>query len=429
MQKCNSSNLNYIATYHCKECNKIYESKVTRCDNPNCRAWNSIILGKPQEIGKIVKLSDIETGNIERLLCNDERLNEWDECLMGGTIPGLSYLLGGEPGIGKSTIALQWLECMSKYGPTLYISGEEAGRHVNLRAQRLFSDNTIQFLEERQIEKICEQIKNTEPAFVVLDSAQILSIEGLRTGSIQCQTESLSNIIETIKLLNTTLLIISHVNKDGEIAGPKTLEHLVDVVLQFEGDRKQNLRILRALKNRFGEQRMGIFHIKENGLISVSGTDMLKIWDDNIPGRVATIALEDGRTIALEIQVMLGPPTNATPRRYSQGYPLNRLHMILAVLEKNGIKLSNREVYVNVVGGIQVSDSGIDVGLARALVDDTLDRPSDPSIVWIGEIGLKGEIIIPQAYDQRIRLASKMHLRCGLSMPNSIVNIIANRSG
>jgi len=333
--------------------------------------------------------------------------------LGGGLVPGSLILLGGEPGIGKSTLVLQM--ALKLPYTTLYVSGEESQKQIRMRADRLATTSENCFvLTETKTQNIFQQIATVDPDIVVIDSIQTLHSDYIESaaGSISQIRECTSELIKFAKETHTPIILIGHITKDGAIAGPKLLEHMVDTVLQFEGDRNYVYRILRALKNRFGSTaELGIYEMLGNGLREVSNPSEILISKSDIPRSGTAIAgtLEGMRPLLIEIQALVSTAVYGTPQRSTTGFNAKRLNMLLAVLEKRaGFKLGAKDVFLNITGGIRIDDPALDLAVVAAILSSNADHPISKEICFAAEVGLAGEIRPVQRVDQRILEAEKM---------------------
>ncbi len=360
---------------------------------------------------KIFRLNEIETAHDYRMKTG---ISELDRVLGGGIVPGSIILVGGDPGIGKSTLMLQMCSKNNKFKP-LYVTGEESLQQIKHRSERL-TDVTpdLMILSETNIETINAAIEDTDADFIIIDSIQSVYSERVEStpGSIIQVRECASLLMQTAKKLNKPVFIIGHVTKDGFIAGPKILEHMVDTVLQFEGEKMYSYRILRALKNRFGStNEIGIFDMIQSGLREVKNpSELFLIHRNNQDTGIAIVAaIEGSRPILLEVQALVSTSGYSMPQRTVNGIELRRMQMILAVLEKRlGIQFKNNDVFVNVAGGVYINDPAVDLGVAAALVSSYQDKVINPKTVIIGEIGLTGEVRQVSSLDQRISEAEKL---------------------
>jgi DNA repair protein RadA/Sms len=339
---------------------------------------------------------------------------ELNRVLGGGLVPGSLVLLGGEPGIGKSTLALQVLMRMGQRR-TLYASGEESTKQLKLRAERLAgSADNLYIMAETSLERILESVADIQPEIVVIDSIQTIGTEAIDAtiGSLSQVKECAARILQYAKENNTPFLIVGHINKEGSLAGPKVLEHIVDTVLQFEGDQHYVYRILRAQKNRFGStSEIGIFSMQQDGLREVTNPSELLLSNNRngLSGIAIAAAVEGVRPLLIEVQALVASAAYGTPQRSSTGFDGRRLNMLLAVLEKRvGFKLLQKDVFVNIAGGLRVNDPAIDLAVLAAVLSSNMDIPLDEHICITGEVGLAGEIRPVNRIDQRIREAEKL---------------------
>jgi len=405
-------------TYYCQNCGTQYSKWMGQCSA--CKKWNTIVeevisrkeakSGHKIPSNKPVKLADIDTTAEYRIATQNEEL---DRVLGGGVVPGSVVLLGGEPGIGKSTLMLQ--VALQLPFNTLYISGEESPKQIRMRAERIGIDaGKMQLLFETNVQKILHTLYEEQPDILVIDSIQTLHTDLIESsaGSISQIRESASEVIKYAKQTNTPVFIIGHINKEGQIAGPKVLEHMVDTVLQFEGDRNHLFRILRAQKNRFGStHEIGIFEMYNKGLREIKNPSKLLLTshETDLSGTVIAVAMEGIRPLLVEVQALVTPAVYGTPQRTTTGYDIKRLHMILAVLEKRmGIKLSGKDVFLNITGGIRIDDPAIDLAVAAAVLSSNNDTPVTPRWAFAGELGLTGEVRPVTRIEQRISEAEKL---------------------
>ena len=410
-------------TFFCQHCGTQHAKWVGQCNT--CKEWNSIVeevietQKKPdwkQEASTTsktptaLKIGEIETGNEYRLPISD---NEFSRVLGGGLVPGSLTLLGGEPGIGKSTLLLQ--VALQLPFTTLYVSGEESQKQIKMRADRLKNVYKNCFiLTETKTQNIFKQLAAIKPDVLVIDSIQTLHTDYIESapGSVSQIKGCTAELIKFAKESNTPVLLIGHITKEGSIAGPKILEHMVDTVLQFEGDRNHVYRILRALKNRFGSTaELGIYEMQGGGLREVSNPAEILISqkDEDLSGTAIAATLEGMRPLLIEIQALVSTAVYGTPQRSATGYNLKRLNMILAVLEKRaGFKLGAKDVFLNITGGISVDDPAIDLAVVAAILSSNCDIPIDTDCCFSAEVGLAGEIRPVQRIDQRISEAEKL---------------------
>ncbi len=409
--------------FFCQSCG--YESPKWLGQCPGCREWNTFVeetvekksAGRAREERKAaaapVCLSSIEMKEEERLGTGTEEL---DRVLGGGIVPGSLVLVGGDPGIGKSTLLLQVCRRLAADGhDVLYISGEESLRQIRLRADRLgsFSDR-LRLLCETNLDTIQETIRSDKPQVVIIDSIQTMYNENVSSapGSVSQVRESTSVLMQLAKGLGITVFIVGHVTKEGTVAGPRVLEHMVDTVLYFEGDRHASYRILRAVKNRFGStNEIGVFEMREDGLAEVKNPSeyMLNGRPEAASGSVVACSVEGTRPILLEIQALVCRSPLAMPRRTAAGMDYNRVNLLLAVLEKRlNLPLSNSDVYINIAGGIRINEPAIDLGVVLAVVSSARDKAIDEKVMAFGEVGLSGEVRAVSQADKRVQEAKKL---------------------
>jgi len=358
-------------------------------------------------------ISSIETIDQERLKSGIE---EFDRVLGGGAVPGSVILIGGDPGIGKSTLLLQVLDRLTQnYGKTLYVSGEESARQIKLRASRLgIESSDLHVLCETDIEAIEVHIDKLSPKIVVVDSIQTMQRSDIDSipGNITQVRESSMALTSIAKSRNIPIFIVGHITKEGSIAGPKVMEHIVDTVLYMEGDSYHVYRILRAVKNRFGStNEIGVFEMRDSGLVEITNPSEMLLSErkENISGSVVVSIMEGTRPILLELQALVSPAYFGVPQRTANGIDRNRLALLLAVLDKRaGFRIQNSDVFVNVVGGMQAEEPGIDLGVMVALISNHKDKPVDPKTVVIGEVGLGGEVRAVSQAEKRIKESARL---------------------
>ncbi len=392
--------------YACKEWNTIVEEVIQKEEKRNWKTLANI----EERVSKPLRVEDIQLNPEERF---GTRNQELDTVLGGGLVKGAVVLLGGEPGIGKSTLLLQIaLQIPQK---VLYVSGEESQSQIKMRAERLDMKNSnCLILTETNTQQIFKNIEEVQPDVLVIDSIQTLHTNSIEAspGSISQIRETSAELIKFAKETATPVLLIGHINKEGNIAGPKILEHMVDVVLQFEGDRNHTYRILRSQKNRFGSTaELGIYEMLSRGLREVSNPSEILISkkDADLSGTAIASTLEGIRPLMIEIQALVSTAVYGTPQRTTTGYNLKRLHMILAVLEKRaGFKLGAKDVFLNVTGGIHVDDPAIDLAVVAAILSSNQDMAINPNVCFAAEVGLAGEIRPVSKIDQRIIEAEKL---------------------
>jgi DNA repair protein RadA/Sms len=449
----------------CQECGFQTSRHLGRCTE--CSTWNSFVEELVEEetaaakkgfasrleslaqfpagvdqLAQVVALNDIPDDNIE----NDQYRHKTglpglDEVLGGGLVPGSVVLLAGDPGIGKSTLLLQVAQEIARKHKVLYVSGEESAAQVRLRASRLgISSDSILVHASPDVANIRESMLTSAARIAVIDSIQAVYHPQISSapGSVSQVRESAAVLVAAAKAQSIATILVGHVTKDGSIAGPRVLEHMVDVVLQFDGDRARQLRILRAAKNRFGStQEIAIFSMTEKGLIEVDnpselllGDRLSKLGRKQAPSGTAVIAGGEGnRALLLEVQALVGNSTYPSPRRVANGWDYNRLLQIIAVLEKKvGLSMSHQDVYINIVGGLDISDPCGDLGIALAIATSFLDRSIDPGLLCIGEIGLTGEVRPVVSLPQRLKEAARLGFRRAL-VPQGNLPLKVNLDG
>lgn len=371
-------------------------------------------------------IGEIEVVGEDRCLTG---IGEFDRVLGGGVIPGSVILIGGDPGIGKTTLLLQALPRLaSKAQPVLYVSGEESPRQIKMRGQRLGIDHpSLLILAETSLEQILKAVQEIQPAALVVDSIQTVYTEQITSapGSISQVQEVAGQLMWFAKRAGVPVFIIGHVTKEGAIAGPRLLEHIVDTVLYFEGDKGHSYRILRAVKNRFGStNEIGVFEMKDGGLDEVSNPSELFLAErsQRTTGSVVVSSLEGTRPILVELQALVSTTSYAMPKRMANGVELNRVSLLLAVMEKRlGLHLSGQDVYVNIVGGMRIDEPAIDLGIVAAVTSSLREMPVEPGLLILGEVGLGGEVRAVSQAELRIREAAKMGFkRCILPERNLI---------
>jgi DNA repair protein RadA/Sms len=408
------------STFLCQSCGASAAKWIGKC--PSCNEWNTYVeelvvkekgQSRPASSMKAVpvSLSNIESNKTARIYTPDA---EFNRTLGGGIVPGSLVLIGGEPGIGKSTLMLQIAMSVAE-GKVLYISGEESESQIKLRAERLpFMSGNTYILTETQTNSILKHIKALQPSLVIVDSIQTLRNEYIESapGSVSQIRECAADFLRFAKEENVPVILIGHITKDGSIAGPKVLEHMVDTVLQFEGDRHHTYRILRTIKNRFGStSEIGIYEMLGSGLRQVSNPSEILIAqrEEEVCGVSVSATLEGLRPMLVETQALVSSAVYGTPQRTATGYDAKRLNMLLAVLEKKcGFRLGVQDVFVNIAGGLRVDDPGIDLGIVAAILSSYHDISLSAKAVFVGEIGLSGEIRPVNRIEQRIAEAEKL---------------------
>ena len=405
--------------YICSSCGARAPQLIGRC--PVCGEWGTYeeeisaeFTNKKGVVARGNKPQRIQEVQAQEEMRIDMQSTELNRVLGGGLVPGSLVLLGGEPGIGKSTLALQVLMRMGQRR-TLYASGEESTKQLKLRAERLAgSADNLYIMAETSLERILESVADIQPEIVVIDSIQTIGTEAIDAtiGSLSQVKECAARILQYAKETNTPFLIVGHINKEGSLAGPKVLEHIVDTVLQFEGDQHYVYRILRAQKNRFGStSEIGIFSMQQDGLREVTNPSELLLSNNRngLSGIAIAAAVEGVRPLLIEVQALVASAAYGTPQRSSTGFDGRRLNMLLAVLEKRvGFKLLQKDVFVNIAGGLRVNDPAIDLAVLAAVLSSNMDIPLDEHICITGEVGLAGEIRPVNRIDQRIREAEKL---------------------
>ncbi|MBV7268838.1 DNA repair protein RadA [Winogradskyella luteola] len=410
-------------TFFCQNCGSQYAKWQGQCTS--CKSWNTIaeeVIQKPQKsdwkfsssstkrVSKPLKVNEIDNSQEARLNMKDA---EFNRVLGGGMVQGSLTLLGGEPGIGKSTLLLQ-IALQLQY-KTLYVSGEESQRQIKMRAERINPNgNNCYILTETKTQHIFKQIEDLDPDLVIIDSIQTLHSDYIESsaGSISQIKECTTELIKFAKETSTPVLLIGHITKDGHIAGPKILEHMVDTVLQFEGDRNHVFRILRANKNRFGStNELGIYEMQGSGLREVSNPSEILISekDGELSGNAVAATLEGLRPLMIEVQALVSTAVYGTPQRSATGFNAKRLNMLLAVLEKRaGFRLGAKDVFLNITGGITVDDPAIDLAVVASILSSNEDVALPSEYCFAAEVGLSGEIRPVQRVAQRILEAEKL---------------------
>lgn len=407
--------------YICSNCGAKAPQMLGRC--PVCGEWGTYEEStvapaagtkrgiSPRGSAQPQRIQDITATEEMRI---DMQSAELNRVLGGGLVPGSLVLLGGEPGIGKSTLALQVLMRMGERR-TLYASGEESAKQLKLRAERLAgSPDNLYIMAETSLERILESVTDLQPDLVVIDSIQTIGTEAIEAsiGSLSQVRECAARILQYAKEKNVPFIIVGHINKEGSLAGPKVFEHIVDTVLQFEGDQHYIYRILRAQKNRFGStSELGIFQMQQDGLREVTNPSELLLSGnrEGLSGIAIAAAVEGVRPLLIEVQALVASAAYGTPQRSSTGFDGRRLNMLLAVLEKRvGFKLLQKDVFVNIAGGLRVNDPAIDLAVLAAVLSSNMDVALDTNICLTGEVGLSGEIRPVNRIDQRIREAEKL---------------------
>lgn len=410
------------SVFFCQNCGHEESKWLGQC--PMCREWNTFVEEKAVPAKnvrgarlagsvKAVSLSSVQTDQEERM---ETGIRELDRVLGGGIVPGSLVLVGGDPGIGKSTLLLQVCQKLAgKNRQILYISGEESLRQIKLRANRMgeFTEELL-LLCETNLELIREVIEQQKPDLVVIDSIQTMYSEevGAAPGSVSQVREATNAFMQLAKGMGISIFIVGHVTKEGTVAGPRVLEHMVDTVLYFEGDRHASYRILRGVKNRFGStNEIGVFEMRQNGLAEVENPSefMLNGKPENASGSVVACSMEGTRPILMEIQALVCQSSFGMPRRTAAGTDYNRVNLLMAVLEKRmGMQLSNYDAYVNIAGGIKMNEPAVDLGIVMAVASSYKNRPVAEDMIVFGEVGLSGEVRAVSMPEQRVSEAKKL---------------------
>lgn len=415
------ANVKTKSVFFCSNCGHESAKWVGQC--PGCGEWNTMVEEKVQTSGgksrrglvrstRPVRLSEIEISEESRIRMPSSELNR---VLGGGLVTGSLTLIGGEPGIGKSTLLLQNILSL-RSRRILYVSGEESATQLKLRADRLgkVSDNTY-ILCETSLEGIFTQIENIKPELVVVDSIQTIITENIDSaaGSVSQVRECAAALLRYAKESGVPVILVGHINKEGAIAGPKVLEHIVDTVLQFEGDRQNLYRLLRAVKNRFGStSEIGIYEMVERGLHEVKNPSEMLLSEnrtDDMSGMAIGVTMEGVRAFMVEVQALVSPAAYGTPQRSVTGFDQRRLNMLLAVLEKRArFRLGQKDVFLNIAGGLKVTDPALDLAVVAAVMSSNFDLALPPRTVFAGEVGLSGEVRTVVRMDQRVAEADKL---------------------
>lgn len=411
--------------YVCSECGGSQSKWMGKC--PDCGEWNTLqeFVVRPPEKGRAampvgaagpirpVALPDIPKESMQRLTLGVEELNR---VLGGGIVPGGCVLVGGEPGIGKSTILLQMAaEVARSIGPVLYVSAEESAHQVGRRAARLgIKDDKLFVLSEIEVEQIVEQIETMQPALVIVDSVQAIYTAGSASasGTVSQVRDCAATLLRTGKQHNIPIFLVGHVTKDGAIAGPKILEHMVDVVLQLEGERFHAYRLLRSVKNRFGStNEVGIFEMGEGGMVEVKNPSELFLAErlPNAAGSAIAVSLEGTRPLLVEVQALSSHSSFSQPRRTANGVDMTRLLLLSAVLTKRvGLNLSDQDIFINIVGGLHIDEPAADLAIAAAIASSYRNKPVAADLAIIGEVGLSGELRSVSQLPRRLNEAAKL---------------------
>ena len=428
-------------TFFCQNCG--YETGKWLGQCPACKEWNTFVEekitvtkasdGRTFRELEVVPLSQVKSEEEERIRT---KIEELDRVLGGGIVPGSLILVGGDPGIGKSTLLLQVCQRLAKIEKkVLYISGEESLRQIKLRAQRMgeFTEQLL-LLCETNLELIKTVIERERPETVIINSIQTMYSEdvGSAPGSVSQVREATNTLMQLAKGLCITIFIVGHVTKEGTVAGPRVLEHMVDTVLYFEGDRHASYRILRGVKNRFGStNEIGVFEMRQDGLKEVKNPSefMLNGRLEDSSGSVVACSMEGTRPILLEIQALVCESNFGMPRRTAAGTDYNRVNLLMAVLEKRiGYRLSNYDAYVNIAGGIKINEPALDLGIVMAIVSSYKNRPIEEGTIIFGEVGLSGEVRAVSMPEQRVAEAKKLGFKTCI-MPSVSTESVKNIQG
>ncbi|HEL1609695.1 DNA repair protein RadA [Streptococcus suis] len=424
-------------TFVCQSCEYHSPKYLGRC--PNCGSWSSFV--EEVEVAEVknervsltgektrpMKLNEVSSIQVARIKTNME---EFNRVLGGGVVPGSLVLIGGDPGIGKSTLLLQVSTQLSTIGTVLYVSGEESAQQIKLRAERLGDiDSEFYLYAETNMQSIRTEIEKIKPDFLIIDSIQTIMSPDISSvqGSVSQVREVTNELMQIAKTNNIATFIVGHMTKEGTLAGPRTLEHMVDTVLYFEGERQHTFRILRAVKNRFGStNEIGIFEMQSQGLVEVLNPSEVFLEErlDGATGSAIVVTMEGTRPILAEVQALVTPTMFGNAKRTTTGLDFNRASLIMAVLEKRaGLLLQNQDAYLKSAGGVKLDEPAIDLAVAVALASSYKDKPTNPQECFIGEIGLTGEIRRVNRIEQRINEAAKLGFTKVYAPKNSLTGI------
>ncbi|HFI0158555.1 TPA: DNA repair protein RadA [Streptococcus suis] len=424
-------------TFVCQSCEYHSPKYLGRC--PNCGSWSSFV--EEVEVAEVknervsltgektrpMKLNEVSSIQVARTKTNME---EFNRVLGGGVVPGSLVLIGGDPGIGKSTLLLQVSTQLSTIGTVLYVSGEESAQQIKLRAERLGDiDSEFYLYAETNMQSIRTEIEKIKPDFLIIDSIQTIMSPDISSvqGSVSQVREVTNELMQIAKTNNIAIFIVGHMTKEGTLAGPRTLEHMVDTVLYFEGERQHTFRILRAVKNRFGStNEIGIFEMQSQGLVEVLNPSEVFLEErlDGATGSAIVVTMEGTRPILAEVQALVTPTMFGNAKRTTTGLDFNRASLIMAVLEKRaGLLLQNQDAYLKSAGGVKLDEPAIDLAVAVALASSYKDKPTNPQECFIGEIGLTGEIRRVNRIEQRINEAAKLGFTKVYAPKNSLTGI------
>lgn len=423
------------AMYICNECGYQTTRWIGKC--PGCNSWNTLMetvveaskntdVIKKKATRTVQKIKDITYDNEIRYKTG---IGELDRVLGGGLVKGSLILVGGDPGIGKSTLLLQICENIGKDKKILYVSGEESEKQIKVRAERLGTvDADLYLISENDVETVLDCINNITPDVVIIDSIQTMHIDSIQSaaGSVPQVRETTNALMRVAKNENISMFIVGHVTKDGALAGPRVLEHMVDCVLYFEGDKQSSFRILRAVKNRFGStNEIGVFNMTDKGLLEVQNpSEMLLEGRCDSSGSAIVCTMEGSRGVLAEIQALVTPTGFGNPRRMTDGVDFNRVVLMLAVLEKRcRLSLSNHDVYINVAGGLKIDETAVDLGICAAVISGLCDMPIPNDMVFIGEVGLGGELRSVSQIEKRLSEIYKLGFKTAVVPKMSMKNV------
>ena len=427
--------------FFCQNCGNEYSKWMGQC--PACKEWNTLveeIVDKKSSVS-MKQIKNVTPSKLKDVVSSDEKrikthIEELDRVLGGGIVQGSLVLVGGDPGIGKSTLLLQVCRELSNDNVNvLYISGEESLQQIKMRADRLgnFSDN-MELLCETNLELISGVLQEKKPEVVVIDSIQTMYNEnvGSAPGSVSQVRESTSVLMRLAKEQGIMIFVVGHVTKEGAVAGPRVLEHMVDTVLYFEGDRHASYRILRGVKNRFGStNEIGVFEMREQGLVEVKNPSefMLEGRPKDASGTIVACSIEGTRPILVEIQALVSRTAFGMPRRTAAGTDYNRVNLLMAVMDKTlGLKLADQDAYINIAGGIKINEPAIDLGIILAIASSYRNKPIPEGVICFGEVGLSGEVRSVSMADQRVSEAKKLGFDTCI-LPKKCLKSVQNASG
>ena len=414
------------SVFVCQSCGAQATRWLGRC--PDCQEWNTLVEERlavePKSGGRAGRgAAPRQPEPITALTQASEQrctsgIDELDRVLGGGVVPGSVVLIGGDPGIGKSTLVLQALAHLAARGPALYVSGEESPQQIKMRADRLrVAEPQLLVLAETSVDAVLDHAQTVQPVVLAVDSIQTVFSEqlGSAPGSIGQVRESAAQLVQFAKRTGLATILVGHVTKEGAFAGPRVLEHMVDTVLYFEGDRGHSFRILRAVKNRFGStNEIGVFEMKENGLQAVANPSALFLAERpvDVPGSVVVASIEGTRPILVELQALVSPSSLGTARRTTLGMDHNRVALLVAILEKKmGLQLTGHDIFLNVAGGVRLDEPAADLAAVLAVASSFLNRPVDPNTLIAGEVGLAGEVRAIGQAEARVREGAKLGFR------------------